>query len=197
MLERRRNSSPMKQIASAAALALILAACSGQEPAAEPEADMADATPSASADDSEIEDMSAGDADAAMDAMERDDAADGWSEDADPPTNGSPANASARSEVQAIPAAFRGTWATSPENCSARSFYRVTVKDDWVNFFEDGGFASDIRVNSNALAVTYNFENPNGKTENRVVYFVRETEDRIRIRQGGGESQTFVACPDQ
>ncbi|WP_435199261.1 hypothetical protein [Qipengyuania sp. 902] len=176
----------MKQIASAAALALTLAACSGQEPAAEPEADMADATPSASANDSEIEDMSAGDADAAMDAMERDDA-----------TDGSTANASARSEVQAIPAAFRGIWATSLENCSARSFYRVTVKDDRVNFFEDGGFASDIRVNGNALAVTYPFENPNGETENHVVYFARETEDGIRIRQGGGESQTYVACPDQ
>ena len=116
----------------------------------------------------------------------RDDAADG-----------SPANASARSEVQAIPDAFRGTWATSPENCSARSFYRVTVQDDRVIFFEDGGFASDIRVNGNALAVTYPFENPNGKTENRVVYFARGTEDRIRVRQSGGESQTYVACPDQ
>ncbi len=187
----------MKQIASAAALALILAACSGQEPAAEPEADMAGAMPSASADDSAMDDMSAGGADAAMDAMERDDAADGSSEDVDPPTNGSTSNASARSEVQAIPAAFHGTWATSPENCSARSFYRVTVQDDRVIFFEDGGFASDIRVNGYALAVTYPFENPEGGTENRVVYLARETEDRIRIRQGGGESQTYVACPDQ
>ena len=176
----------MKQIVSATALALILAACSGQEPAAEPEADIATATPTASADDIAMEDMSAEDADTAMTAMERDDAADG-----------SPANASARSEVQAIPAAFRGTWATSPENCSARSFYRVTVQDDGVIFFEDGGFASDIRVNGNALAVIYPFENPEGGTENRVVYFARETEDRIRIRQGGGESQTYVACPDQ
>lgn len=176
----------MKQIASATALALILAACSSQEPAAEPEADIATATPTASAGDSAMEDMSAEDADAAMEGMERDDAADG-----------SPANASARSEVQAIPAAFRGTWATSLENCSARSFYRVTVQDDRVIFFEDGGFASDVRVNGNALAVTYPFENPNGETENRVVYFARETEDRIRVRQGGGESQTYVACPDQ
>ena len=53
------------------------------------------------------------------------------------------------------------------------------------------------RVNGNALAVTYPFEKPNGETENRVVYFARETEDRIRTRQGGGESQTYVACPDQ
>ncbi|MDG5750432.1 hypothetical protein P8R33_04875 [Qipengyuania sp. XHP0211] len=176
----------MKQIVSATALALILAACSSQEPAAEPEADIATATPTASDDDSAVEDISAGDADAAMDAMERDDA-----------TDGSTANASARSEVQAIPEAFRGTWATSPENCSARSFYRVTVQDDRVNFFEDGGFASDIRVKGHALAVTYPFENPNGETEHRVVYFARETEDRIRIREGDGESQTYVACPDQ
>ena len=176
----------MKQIASATALPLILAACSGQEPAAEPEADIANAMPTASVDDSAMEDMSAGDADAAMDEMERDDAADG-----------STANASTRSELQAIPAAFRGTWATSSENCSARSFYRVTVRDDRVNFFEDGGFASDIRVNGKAVAVTYPFENPEGGTENRVVYFARETEDRIRIRQGGGESHTYVACPDQ
>ena len=187
----------MKQIVSATALALVLAACSGQEPAAEPEADIATATPTASADGSAMEDLSAEDADAAMDEMERDDAADGASEDATSATTGSTANASSRSEVQAIPAAFRGTWATSPENCSARSFYRVTVQDDRVIFFEDGGFASDIRVNGNALAVTYPFENPEGGTENRVVYFARETEDRIRIRQGGGESQTYVACPDQ
>lgn len=176
----------MKQIASATALAVILAACSGQEPAAEPEVDIASATPTASADDDVMEDMSAEDADAAMDEMEGDDAA-----------NGSPANANTDSEVQAIPAAFRGTWATTRENCSARSFYRVTVQDDRVIFFEDGGFASDIRVNGNALAVTYPFENPNGETENRVVYFARETEDRIRIRQGDGESQAYVACPDQ
>ena len=187
----------MKHIASAATLALILAACSGQEPAGEPDADIARATPGASANDSAMEDMSAEDADAAMDAMERDDATDGSSQEADSATTGSTANASSRNEVQVIPAAFRGTWATSPENCSARSFYRVTVQDDRVNFFEDGGFARDIRVNRNALAVTYPFENPNGDIENRVVYFARETDDRIRIRQGGGESQTYVACPDQ
>ena len=187
----------MKQLVGATAFILVLAACSGQEPAAESEADLANATPSASAGGSEMEDMSAEDADAAMDAMERDEADDGSSEDAASATTGSTTNASARSEVQTIPAAFRGTWATSPENCSARSFYRVTVQDDRVNFFEDGGFASDIRVNGNALAVTYPFEDPNGETENRVVYFARETEDRIRIRQGGGASRTYVACPDQ
>ena len=187
----------MKQIVSATALTLVLAACSGQEPAAQPEADIATATPTASADDSAMEDMSAEDADAAMDEMERDNAADETSGGAASATSGSTANTSPRREVQTIPAAFRGTWATSPENCSARSFYRVTVQDDRVIFFEDGGFASDIRVNGNALAVTYPFENPEGGTENRVVYFARETEDRIRIRQGGGESQTYVACPDQ
>ena len=169
----------MKQIATAFGLALILAACSSQDPA-EPEADIATATPTASADDSAM------DADAAMDELARDGG-----------TDSSTANASTRSEVQAIPAAFRGTWATSPENCSARSFYRVTVQDDRVIFFEDGGFASDIRVNGNALAVTYPFENPEGGTENRVVYFARETDDSIRIRQGDSESQTYVACPDQ
>ena len=187
----------MKQIASATAFALILAACSGQEPAAEPEADIATVTPTASADGSAMEDMSAEDADAVMDAMERDDTADGSSQNAASSTPGSTAITSAGSEMQAIPQAFRGTWATSPENCSARSFYRVMVQDDRVIFFEDGGFASNIRVNGNALAVTYPFENPEGGTENRVVYFARETEDRIRIRQGNGESQTYVACPDQ
>jgi hypothetical protein len=94
----------------------MLAACSRQESASEPEADSPNATPSASVRDSAMEDMSAENADAAMDAVER---------------------------------------------------------------------------------VTYPFENPNGETEKRVVYFARETEDRIRIRQGGGESQTYVACPDQ
>ena len=33
------------------------------------------------------------------------------------------------------------------------------------------------------------------ETEKRVVYFTRETADRIR--QGRGESRTYVACPDQ
>ena len=187
----------MKQIAGTTALALILAACSGQQPAAEPEADIVSATPTASVDESKMEDMAAEDADAAMDAMESDGATGDSSQDAASATTGSTANASSHSKLQAIPAAFRGTWATSPENCSARSFYRVTVQDDRVNFFEDGGFASDIRVNGNALAVTYPFENPNGETENRVVYFARETEDRIRIRRGGAVSQTYVACPDQ
>ncbi len=175
----------------------MLAACSRQESASEPEANIARAPPTASVRDSAMEDMSAEDADAAMDAMERDDATDGSLDNAASAPTGPTANASSRSEVHAIPAAFRGTWATSPANCSARSFYRVTVQDDRVIFFEDGGFASDIRVNGNALAVTYPFENPNGETEKRVVYFARETEDRIRIRQGGGESQTYVACPDQ
>lgn len=50
-------------------------------------------------------------------------------------------------------------------------------------------------MNGTARAVTYSFKNPEGRTEKRVVYFTRETADRIR--QGRGESRTYVACPDQ
>jgi len=101
----------MKQIASATALAVILAACSGQEIAAAPEADIASATPTASADDSAMDDLSVEDADAARNAMVRDAVTDGSSEDVDSATTGATTNASASSEVRAIPPAWPAIFA--------------------------------------------------------------------------------------
>ena len=97
-------------------------------------------------------------------------------------------------ELALIPSSYRGLWATSPADCTARNFNRFTVAADRVSFFEDGGIASDIRANGNALAVTYPFENPNGTIESRVVYFAQETRDRIRVRRAENDSLTYQRC---
>ena len=76
-----------------------------------------------------------------------------------------------------------------------RNHNRLTIRGDRVSFFEDGGIASDIRGNATALAVTYPFETPAGASENRVAYLARETDDRIRVRQGEtSDSLTYVRC---
>ena len=176
----------MKHVAGATALALLLSACSGENPAPPTEGETATAAPEPEG----TPDASASTADDAIDGMAAGtDAGDAGAAAAPTGTD--------RGEVDAIPDRFRGTWASSSEECGARSFNRLTIAADRVNFFEDGGFASDIRVNGNALAVTYPFETPDGATESRVVYFARETQDRMRVRQGSGESATYVRCPAQ
>ncbi len=174
----------MRQIASATAFVLMLAACSGQEAAPPPTSDTATLTPASES----AQESSASDADAAIDSMESGTATGANSTD-------SAASDSGQREIAAIPDRFRGTWATSSEHCVARSFNRMTVAADRVNFFEDGGYASDIRIDGNALAVTYPFETPDGTTENRVVNFARETQYRMRVRRGADESTTYVRCP--
>ena len=151
-LERRRNSSPMKQIASAAALALILAACSGQEPAAESEADMVGATPSASADDSAV------DADAAMDEMARDGGTDG----------------------------SRRTW------IQPRLVRRQTPREQR-STGDPGGFASDIRVNGNALAVA--IPSRTRKGEPKIAWSIRPRDGGPHPPQGGGKARLTSSAP--
>ena len=103
--------------------------------------------------------------------------------------------ATGATELDTIPAAYRGTWARNSADCAARNFDRVTIAADRVSFFEDGGIASDISQNGNALAVTYPFENPNGVTESRVAYFAVESADRLRVKQGrDGVSQSYQRC---
>lgn len=164
----------MKHLVSATALTLLLAACSGGNDTA-PTPDASPLSSEAAAPSAQS-DVSEPDADASIDRVAGDRSV---------------------STLERIPAHYIGNWATDPDACSVRNHERLTIERDRVTFFEDGGWASDIRGDGDALAVTYPFENPDGATENRVVYFARETQDRIRVRRGDGRSITYTRCASQ
>ena len=170
------RSDGMKHLVSAIGSVILLAACSGggTQPVDPDPTDRASAANTGAA----IDDTPTITADA---------------------TQGDPANGSdmttGATKLEIIPAAYRGTWARNAADCAARNFNRVTIAADRVNFFEDGGIASDISQKGNALAVTYPFENPNGVTESRVAYLAQESADQIRVKQGReGTSQTYQRC---
>ena len=174
------RSDGMKHHVSAIAAALLLAACSGGD--TQPVDPVTTETAYAEETAATVEETPTATADATP-TTQPGDAAD----DIDTPTGAT--------ELDSIPAAYRGTWARNSADCAARSFNRVTIAADRVSFFEDGGIASDISQNGNALAVTYPFENPNGVVESRVVYFAQESAYQIRVKQGReGTSQTYQRC---
>ena len=170
----------MKSPVSATAAALCLAACSAGD--TQPVDPTATDTASAADAGATVDEAPPATVDATPRVQQR-----GSTEDAD--------TASGATELDGIPSAYRGTWARNSSDCAARNFNRVTIAADRVSFFEDGGIASDVSQNGNALAVTYPFENPNGVTERRIAYFAQESADRIRVKQGhDGPSETYLRC---
>ena len=179
----------MRHLGSATALAVLLAACSSQEPP--PPADDAAAPAQAAANGTAPSPTPTSTTSAATESGDTDSAT--RNTDDDDPT--ATETASGSGALRQIPATYRGTWARSESDCAARNFNRLTVAADRVSFFEDGGLASDIRGGADQLAVTYPFENPDGVTEKRVVYFAIETAQRMRVRRGtDGESLTYQRC---
>ena len=98
------------------------------------------------------------------------------------------------SDLASIPAAFRGTWATGAQYCANANHNRFIVTGTDVRFFEDGGAATDIRGEGNALAVTWRQRDPDDVTRARAVYFARESSGTMRVRLGDNESITYRRC---
>ncbi|RPF71830.1 hypothetical protein [Aurantiacibacter spongiae] len=161
---------------SAVALVLTLAACSGGGDAGGDGANGAGTNRVPAVADTAL----TGDSEAAMEELASADSGGGGAVEAN--------------ALRRIPAPFRGTWAKSADDCDGRNFNRLSVSGDRISFFEDGGIASDIRSDGDALAVTYPFENPAGETERRVVYFARQGDGRLRVRRGDGDSEIYRRC---
>ena len=178
----------MKQLAIALALPLlfVLPACGGADdtvPADVPEEAASSAT---AADDSTpyAADDASADRDMETLAAETEDNSATASD-----------NAPAARTISAIPAAFRGTWATDPANCTARNHERFTVTQGAVRFFEGGGTATAIRRNGSALAVSYDETNESMNPGPAVVYFASlDNGGAMRVKRGDGDSIRYTRC---
>ena len=163
------------------AMALTAAACSAEQEA-EPDGDAGSiaAEENGAAQGTANGGDDATDADRAMDALVKADAG------GDSARTSSPAKTATQ-----IPAAFRGTWARTSADCAARNHNRLTIGAKQVSFFEGGGTARAIRTNGNALAVTF----ADAEIGPDVVYFARESDERIRVKMGNGPSRDYLRCP--
>ena len=171
---------PLRPFAVLACSALALAACSGDTEADAKQGE----TPEADGGATDV--TASADLDAEMDAL----AADAAAGEAGSTQTDGPGGRAAATRLDAIPAAFRGTWARSSQDCAARNHNRLTIAADAISLFEGGGDAATIRRNDNALAVT--LDDPAMGPD--IIYLARESDRRIRVRMGDIPSRDYVAC---
>ena len=174
--------------------AILLAACSGRQGAAD--------APDASAADDAMATSRAGGGAASMDqadpAMENSPHVGSAS-----PTAASPATVPATSATTAasgnigssIPARYHGDWALKREDCDAQTdFYAVHISADRIGFFETSGDVQRVETDGRYAAIGL-AETIGEGVDRYTLYLALQPDGRLRTRRGAdGEAKLYVKC---
>lgn len=194
------GSTGMKHLIACSAI--LLAACSGQQGAADtPDASTTDGAMATSYADGGAaasgRDMALTDeADVAMESNP--DAGGAHSKAAASATTPiAPATTAAPKNIgTSIPSRYHGDWAPTRKDCAVTpNFYAIHISADRIGYFETSGDVQRVETDGRYAAVGL-AERIGDGVERYTLYLALQPDGRLRTRRGAdGEPKLYVACP--